>query len=331
MPSSEPARLLIVDDEFDLMTALREMLRLQGYATVGVASARQALEALQSQSFDLLLTDLMMPEMDGIALLQAALDLDPYLVGVIMTGQGTVQTAVEAMKSGAFDYVLKPFKFDAVLPILSRALDVRRLRLENVQLREMVAIYELNKAIAFALDSDTILQKVADAALQQSDAEEVSIMLPTPGGDELMVVAVRGEQRERLLGTRVPLEQGIAGWVARYREALTLDGKVDDTRFAPVWPRPDIRSATSMPMLAGSKLVGVLNVNTTRRPLTVGQVKALAILAGTAAPALEAARLYEQVRQSDESHRLVLENVDEIVYRIRVTDDSFQGIPQFVR
>jgi CheY-like chemotaxis protein len=248
--------LLIVDDEFDLMTALREMLRLQGYEAVGAASARQALEALQAQSFDLLLTDLMMPEMDGIALLQAALDLDPYLVGIVMTGQGTVQTAVEAMKSGAFDYVLKPFKLDAVLPILSRALDVRRLRLENVQLRETVAIYELTKAIAFALDSDTSLQKVADAALQQCDAEEVSIMLPTSAGDELMVVAVRGEQREHLLGTRVLLEQGIAGWVARYREALTLDGEVDDARFAPVRPRPDIRSAISMPMLAGNKLVG---------------------------------------------------------------------------
>src|SRR5581483_10626444 len=98
----------------------------------------EALEALKKESFDLLLTDLMMPEMDGLELLRAALQIDPNLVGIIMTGQGTIQTAVEAMKSGAFDYVLKPFRLQQVLPVLDRAMEVRRLRLENVRLRGIV-------------------------------------------------------------------------------------------------------------------------------------------------------------------------------------------------
>ena len=88
--------------------------------------------------FDLLLTDLMMPEMDGIALLQAARQKDPDLVGVIMTGEGTIRTAVEAMKSGALDYILKPFRLKAILPVLERALGVRRLRLENAALQQRV-------------------------------------------------------------------------------------------------------------------------------------------------------------------------------------------------
>src|SRR5262249_1145519 len=76
--------------------------------------------------------------MDGIELLRRALALDPNLVGIIMTGQGTIPTAVAAMKSGAFDYVLKPFNLHTMLPILDRALDVRRLRVENVRLRRHV-------------------------------------------------------------------------------------------------------------------------------------------------------------------------------------------------
>ena len=81
----------------------------------------------------------MMPEMDGIALLQAALEIDPNLVGIIMTGEGTIATAVEAMKSGALDYILKPFKLSAILPVLARALAVRRLRLENAALEQQRA------------------------------------------------------------------------------------------------------------------------------------------------------------------------------------------------
>ena len=73
----------------------------------------------------------MMPEMDGIALLRAALDIDPDLVGIIMTGQGTIATAVEAMKVGALDYILKPFKLSVILPVLARALAMRQLRLRE--------------------------------------------------------------------------------------------------------------------------------------------------------------------------------------------------------
>src|SRR6266852_9449686 len=106
----------------------------------------------------------MMPEMDGIALLRAALDIDPHLIAIIMTGQGTIQTAVDAMKVGAFDYVLKPFRLQTVMPVLTRALNTRRLRLENLQLRETVAIYSLCQTISFTLDPQTVLSKLADAA-----------------------------------------------------------------------------------------------------------------------------------------------------------------------
>src|SRR5258708_7511390 len=142
MANSAPGRLLIVDDELELMTVLCEMLNAQGYDSQGVTNANAALTLLKNQTFDILLTDLMMPEMDGLALLRAALEIDPYLVGIIMTGQGTVQTAVEAMKVGAFDYMLKPFKLKTILPILERAWGVHNLRAENVQLHATVALYE---------------------------------------------------------------------------------------------------------------------------------------------------------------------------------------------
>lgn len=103
-------KILVVDDEIALKDALVGALLQQSYDARGYTSGPEALEVLRREPFDLLITDLMMPEMDGIALINAALQIDPNLVPIIMTGLGTNQTAEEAKKVGAFDYVLKPFR-----------------------------------------------------------------------------------------------------------------------------------------------------------------------------------------------------------------------------
>jgi PAS domain S-box-containing protein len=310
--------ILVVDDEVELMTILCNMLAEQGYETEGFTSGKEALDALEEHDVDLLLTDLMMPEMDGIALLKVSLQIDPNLAVIIMTGQGTVETAVEAIKVGACDYIMKPFKMGMLLPVLSRAMEIRRLRLDNIQLRETVAIYELTRAIAFPFDMNVILNKVADAALQQCSADEVSIMLPTRDKrNELYVAVAHGGHQEHSLGSRISLQEGIAGWVARNREPLVLHGKPDDPRFKPVYPRDEIRHAVSMPMLSGGELVGVLNVNVTssRRALTLGQVKALTILVSIVAPVLESSWLYTQMRDAEERYRSIFENAMEGIFQ----------------
>ncbi len=310
-------RIIIVDDEPALRRILLEALSAHHFDVTGCSSGQQAVAQLREKEFDLLLTDLMMPEMDGIALMEAASKIDPHLVAIMMTGQGTIQTAVEAMKLGAFDYVLKPFRLQTVMPVLTRAMNMRHLRLENVQLREAVAIHELSQTIAFTLDPQTILSKLAEGALAQSDANEVSILLPTTDGKELYVAAVRGEKRERLLGERVPLQESISSWVARERKPLILNGEVSDERFVALWPRSDIRSAVSVPMQVANKLIGIINLNVTDRlrPFSLGQMKALTILAGTAAAALESASLYTQVRKAEQNYRSIFEHAVEGIFQ----------------
>ncbi len=131
-------RLLVVDDEPAHMTALYHTLEDAGYDVTAFPSPTQALEAFSKQSFDLVLTDLQMPGMDGISFLRSVQELDQHLVGIVMTGHGAIDTAIEAMKAGALDYVLKPFRLSTILPVLSRALEVRRLRLEITHLQQRV-------------------------------------------------------------------------------------------------------------------------------------------------------------------------------------------------
>src|ERR1041385_302124 len=265
MPATFIGNILVVDDEVELKNALVDALSSQGFDVVGYTSPKAALEALRTRPFDVLLSDLMMPEISGIQLVQEALEIDPNLIPIIMTGQGTIETAVDAMKAGTFDYILKPFRLQAVMPVLTRAINSRRLRLENLQLRETVAIYELCQTIAFTLDTQTIISKLADAALQQTDADEVSVLLPTEDPNEMYVAAVRGENRHRRLGGRRPLGESISGWVARAREPLMLEGEIDDERFRSLWPHPEIRSAVLVPMQVAGQLVGTININELKR------------------------------------------------------------------
>jgi two-component system, sensor histidine kinase and response regulator len=137
--NSEPqGRLLIVDDEAAHTRALCDTLGIEGYATTGFEAASTALEAMQGASFDLLLTDLMMPEMDGVALLRAAQKIDPDIVGIVMTGHGAIDTAVKAMQAGACDYIVKPFRMNHLLPVITRALETRRLRRLNKELERRI-------------------------------------------------------------------------------------------------------------------------------------------------------------------------------------------------
>lgn len=300
--SETAGRILIVDDEAPIVSALTTLLTREGFETRGCSTSAEALSELRQIDYDILLSDLMMPDMDGIMLLRSALALDPNLIGIVMTGHGDIHTAVEAMRSGAFDYVTKPLQLSFLLPILARAIAVRRLRTENVQLREAVAVYELSTAVASSLDVRTILSRTAEAALQTCRADEVSIVLPQEGKDEGYIAVVGGGNREHLIGQAVPFAHSIVGWVAHSREPLLLNEMVKDSRFTPTHPRQDIRSAIVFPLIAGQHVVGVVNLNATTRSrsFTQSDLKALSVLAGIAAPALLNTHLFAQLKR--ESH-----------------------------
>jgi two-component system, NtrC family, response regulator HydG len=129
-------KILIVDDENVVRNSLTEWFSGEGYNTKGVASGREALDTVDRQDFDLALVDLKMPGMDGVQLQRHLRDKDPDLTVIIMTGFGTVDTAVQALKQGAYDYLTKPIDPDELSHTVEKAMEVRRARRENVQLRE---------------------------------------------------------------------------------------------------------------------------------------------------------------------------------------------------
>ena len=130
--------LLIVDDEMALREAIAERLADHGFLVEQAGSGEAALERLADFAFDILVTDLRLPGIDGRQLLDAALERYPDIIGIVITGYGTVKDAVDAIKQGAADFITKPFQFDALLHVLSSAVEQRRLRSENAYLRSQL-------------------------------------------------------------------------------------------------------------------------------------------------------------------------------------------------
>jgi len=126
-----------VDDEEGLRASLLTAFAREGYEVAAAASAEEALGRLALGPVDILLTDLVMPGMDGIGLMQRARETCPNILTILMTGGATVESAVRALKGGAYDYILKPFSFTEIFHVARRGIEQQRLREENLQLSEL--------------------------------------------------------------------------------------------------------------------------------------------------------------------------------------------------
>ena len=133
--SETPKHLLLVDDEGPLREAVAERLTDAGFEVVQAANGEEAIARLSDFAFDILITDLRLPGADGRAVVQDALERYPDIIPIIVTGYGTVKDAVDAIKQGAADFITKPFQFDALLHVISSAVEQRRLKSENAYLR----------------------------------------------------------------------------------------------------------------------------------------------------------------------------------------------------
>jgi signal transduction histidine kinase/CheY-like chemotaxis protein len=287
------------------MRALCDALEHEGYLTQGFTSGREALAALREQSFDLLMTDLTMSEIDGIALLRACREIDRELACIVMTGQGTIATAVDALKAGALDYVLKPFKMNSLLPVLARALATRRLQLENIQLRESVAILELSRVITQGLEHGEVVERTLAAAGQHSDVSAVYLLVPTDDGRALRLAGKTGPGAQPLESAALLLEGSGQHWVDQARNELEAPEGDSDSRVLFAHPF-DVRIGVALPIVAGGEFFGVLGFSSSRsqRRISPGQLKALEILARTAATAFEIAAHVTQLRRMNEELEL---------------------------
>ena len=130
---SSKARILVIDDEKIILKSCNKILSEEGYDVQTVQTGAEGLQRLKDEKFDIILTDLKMPEISGMEVLKRIMESYPDIIVIMMTGYSTVQTAVEAMKLGAYDYIPKPFTPEELIEAVDTALDKKKR--EGVYLR----------------------------------------------------------------------------------------------------------------------------------------------------------------------------------------------------
>jgi response regulator RpfG family c-di-GMP phosphodiesterase len=332
-PDERP-RVLIVDDEKFIRDILADFLGMEGYIVRTAEDGAAALSELHNAHYDLVISDLKMPRMGGIELLDAIGTAAPSALTVIMTGFGTVETAIDAMKRGAYDYILKPFKVEEVIRVVQRGLEKQRLAAENLRLREAVSLYKVSEAIAASLSLEEVLATIGDTAVYELKGDLVSTWLENGEGgyyERQRIVRAPGRDSSLPPGSRPsnpnPILAGLANapatesprpeevsaavhgpeygelapraFVDHYAAHSTLlEQGTKGARFFGRLPAIPPVSLVSVPMRMKTRLLGWISVAsfTKQKRFNEGHRKLLSIVGDRAAAAIENARLYEDLR-----------------------------------
>lgn len=295
-PPDERPRVLVVDDEKFIRDILADFLGMEGYIVRTAEDGTSAVQELARARYDLVISDLKMPKMGGLELLKEVSRSHPDTLTVIMTGFGTVETAIDAMKRGAYDYILKPFKVEEIVHIVQRGLEKRRLTAENLRLREALSLYKVSEAIAASLSLDEVLSTLSDSALSEVRADVVATWLDDGEGGFFE----RGVEYASGFGAQT--DHGALRPESIVRRLKKGDPIVEHgLRAADLYATPPPRPLSSIaivPMKMRERLIGWLAVIslTPSKRFDEGQRKLLSIIASRAAAAIENARLYEDLQ-----------------------------------
>jgi DNA-binding NtrC family response regulator len=194
-PRTTPARILVVDDEPLIRATLAELLEQEGYTVALAGDAEKALAVAAEEPFDLALCDIQLPGIDGVELLDRLLRINAETMVILITAYGTVETAVEAFKRGAHDYLLKPLRFDEVLTRLQHLLRYRQLRLENQWLRrELHRQFDFDQIVGGSLAMKRVFDTVTKVAQTKTN---VLIHGESGTGKELIARAIHHQSKQR--------------------------------------------------------------------------------------------------------------------------------------
>ena len=297
-PTSPAPRVLVVDDEKVIREILADFLSLEGFSVATAPDGLAALERLAQESFDMVISDLKMPNLGGLELLEQIKQHHENVLTVIMTGFGTVETAIEAMKKGAYDYILKPFNVEEVIHIVHRGLETQRLISENIRLREIVSLQELSLELQATLSMKEVIDSTLAKCLSSAGCAVVSISL-------LNEKTGKYEDGGTLVHADFP---GADGGILNFNEVfaeikernfILVNNAAGAERFFVEMPQ-NLTSFMCVPLVVRQNYIGVLALYSFSYDVrfTEGQRKMFSMLGSRAAAAVDNAMLYNNLQQT---------------------------------
>jgi len=317
--SATCASVLVVDDEEMFRDMVATMLTRHGFEVCTAEGGRAALELVSKRRFDVILTDLVMPDMDGLQTVTALKEADPDAEVVVVTGYGTLESAIACMKRGAFDYIQKPFTFGELHAILRRALEKRHLHAAR-------GLHEASRALPRTLEYEDLVQTGLDLTQQMMNADMAGLILSPRQGPTSQVRCSPEPSHEEESFIQALAEEAIKG------RTLFHFPRSHEEHFPLASPNQTFGSALAYPLVAREVVLGALVVlrASKRAPFSTGEIRQGSLLASHIALALENAHLYgeltrkvqeleatrDQSLQTEARARAIVEGADDVIFTL---------------
>ncbi len=224
--NEQKVKIMVIDDDPGLVETLSDALQLEGYSIKTALDGESALTILENEDIDVVVTDIKMPGVSGLQLLKMIKEKNQNLPVIVMTGFASLETAIEAIKQGAYDYVTKPFEIEKFLHTVAKAVNQKKLEEKNKQLLEdlgdlnrkleekigqIFALGEVTNIVTRMQDLDTILQAIIYISLEITGAHKSAILLLDRISKEFVVEYYKGFDPQLMSNLRIKLGQGVIG------------------------------------------------------------------------------------------------------------------------
>jgi len=298
-------RILVVDDHLSITRACAKILTRAGYEVVQQNDSPKALKLLEEETFDLLLTDIRMPEIDGLALLTLAKQLDPHLSVVVITGFGTMDDALKAMRFGAQGFLLKPYDPDELVAVVQENLQRRTLIRDSIRLQTLLPLLKLNDALLVDKGLETITKQALDVAAKEILPERLQLWLkPVDERNPLALLVDINPQSEipspfSLDELEEAVKQGQP--LSKNKNGQSIWGTVDSRQIM----------AVALPLISTEQGLGVLVaiVASPTLPLSNFQLELLQVLSRQLAVIIENINLFNRVETLRAFNQNIIENI----------------------
>ncbi len=309
--AGEPMKILVVDDEEIMLKFACDALRSQGHQVVGALSAQEALKKVKEEKYDFILTDIKMPEMDGVELIKAVHKINPAMGALFMTGYASLDTAKEAIQEGAYDYILKPFDLHEIRNAVANAIRKRHKVWDDARGQELSRLSDLHKILYTAGDRKGLLKWSLGFALMQCNLNVGSIIFWNEKTSGLELFLCRDLSSNLFEETKMEIEEKkIREWsqIENLLEAKNLQEHPVFYQLHNLYTNVSMiddifqegYKVTSIPIRKGRWTCGLLSL---KRPSTYGRLsgadlKLLTIIAIQTAISIENLSLLEESRRS---------------------------------
>ncbi len=312
-PTSE--KIIVVDDEKRMCESLSALLEGEGYLVESFQNSQEASDYISDNKVDLVITDIKMPDKNGLELLKIVKTVDEDIPVILLTGYASLDTAVEAISFGAYDYLMKPVEFTKLDLAVKRALEKRRsdlarfslleeLKISNLILNrrigEINALYEAGKSIGSTSNLKDLLRQIVALASNVTDAKVGSIMLLDERNKFLTIEAAIGLDKEIIEKTRLAIGESIAGSVALKGEPLIIENVEAHDKFKRISKdRYGSASLLCAPLKIKNKVIGVINMANKdgEENFSSNDLRLLTTFAAQAAIAVDDANQFERKRR----------------------------------